>query len=175
MVNYDRCCAGVQHANTKHWRCDTNQSHCLALPNAFLQFFIQTCIIIKAVAAKSIRPSSSAVKPFIKTSNTQGLVDVRPVITFANQLSHRVIDWMWVRGSRILCFFGGSEGQCACSGFPFGFLSILSRLCSVNMARINSGGIGFMFLCFSAGRGIDCMAVITNYIFVSDHASVHKS
>lgn len=29
-----------------------------------------------------------------------------------------------------------------------------------------------MFLCFSAGRGIDCMAVITNYIFVSDHASV---
>lgn len=55
-------------------------------------FFIQTCTIIKAVAVKSIRPSSSADKPFIRTSNVQGLVDVCTVNNFANQLSHRVID-----------------------------------------------------------------------------------
>lgn len=46
------------------------QSFSLAHLTATLMVFLPTCTIIKVAGAESIRSSSSAAKPFIKTSNT---------------------------------------------------------------------------------------------------------
>lgn len=111
VVDFDLYHAAVQHSsvNNKGKPC---LSHRLACPAATLLFFLPTRAIIKVAEAESIRSSSSAVKPFIKTSNTSPRWIVCPVITFANQLSHQVIDWIRVHGSRILCFW--SQWRSAC-------------------------------------------------------------
>lgn len=62
------------------------------------------------------------------------------------------------------CVLGGSEGQRTCTGFPFGFLSLCGAEVQLTWLESIEEGLDLCFGVSLQVKGIDWVAVITNYI-----------